>query len=95
MDASSRCTDQEVMAWHAENDRPANELHDGKPTRALRIRFIVRGRPDAAAAEMYVRGMSDLLKLLQGHKHGSSDQQLAAVGRLLPAVEAQLSFLLL
>jgi len=88
-------TDQEVLAWHAETGRSADELHAGKPTRALRIRFIVRGRPDAAAAEMYVRAMTDLLTLLQGHKHGSSDQQLVAVGRLLPTVEAHLSFLLL
>lgn len=84
-----------VTAWHTEGSRPPDELIDGRPTRALKVRFIVRDRPDAAAAEMYVKGITELLKLLQGHKHGSGDHELAAVGRLLPTVEASLAFLLL
>lgn len=84
-----------VLAWHSGEGRSEEELPGGRPTRALRIRFVVRARPDAAAAEMYVKGICELMGLLQGHKHGGGEQQLAALARLVPTVEAYLSFLLL
>lgn len=87
--------DARVLAWHSEEGRPGNELRNGRPTRALRVWYIVRERPDAPAAEMYVKGIGELMNLLQGHKHGGGAQQLAALARLVPTVEAYLSFLLL
>lgn len=87
--------DAAVLAWHGSESRPPDELNNGRPTRALRIRFVVRLRPDAMAAEMYVTGLRELMRLLQGHKHGLGEQQLAALARLVPTVEAFLSFLLL
>lgn len=87
--------DGPVLAWHSDEDRPGNELHHGRPTRSLRVRFVLRARPDAAAAEMYAKGLAELMKLLQGHKHGAGEQQVGALTRLLPTVEAYLSFLLL
>lgn len=91
----SAAPDTEVLSWHLEGGRPTAELHEGRPTRPLRVRFIARNRPDAVAAEMYAKGISGLVELLQGHKHGAGEQQLAAVARLLPTVEAHLCFLLL
>lgn len=87
--------DAAVLSWHAAESRPGDELNQGRPTRALRIRFVVRARPDALAAEMYVSSLRELMKLLQAHKHAAGEQQLAAVARLVPTVEAFLSFLLL
>lgn len=43
---------------------------------------------------MYVKGLGEMMRLLQGHKHGAGEQQLAAVARLVPTVEAYPSFLL-
>jgi len=87
--------EKDVLAWHAGAARSPSELDDGRPTRGLRVRFIVRERPDAAAADFYARAIGDVLRLLQGHKHGSGAQHLAALARLVPTVEAYLAFLLL
>ena len=35
----------EAMSWHAANKRPPAELHEGRPTRALRARNSTRDRP--------------------------------------------------
>lgn len=84
-----------VLTWHSDEGRPVDEPHEGRPTRSLRIRFVVRARPDAMAAEMYVSSLRELMKLLQGHKHGKDEQGLVPLARLMPTVEAFLSFLLL
>lgn len=86
--------DSEVLAWHSLEGRPQSELHEGRPTRATRAKFILRDRPeDRTAARLYLRGMNDLVGAIQGHKHDLDDRDVVAVARLIPTVEGFLIFL--
>jgi hypothetical protein len=44
--------DDDVLAWHASENRPDSELHMGKPTRPLRLRYVAvcGARPTREAA---------------------------------------------
>jgi hypothetical protein len=87
--------DAEVIPWCHEAGHLA-ELHEGRPTRALRVKYLLRGRPgETKAARMHLRALSDLVQVIQDLKHSSSDKDLLAVARLIPTVEGLLIFVLL
>lgn len=91
----SSASDDVVLAWHIDSSRPETELHEGRPTRALRISYIMRNRSsDTGVVIAYSRTLLMILEELQGLKHSVSDQNLTAIRRLIPGVEAVLTFIL-
>lgn len=86
--------DEEVLPWHAQEGRSADELHEGKPTRSLRAKYILRDRSvDAKVARMYLRSLGDLTEIIQSQKHGLGSDDVETVAPLLPTVEGLLVFL--
>ena len=90
----SAAPDADVLAWHSAEGRPESELHQGRPTRSTRAKFILRERPDdRTAARLYLRALNDLVETVQGFKHDLEDRDVLAVARLIPTVEGLLIFL--
>jgi hypothetical protein len=84
-----------VLAWHSAEGRPDKELHNGGPTRALRVEFLLRGRPgEAGAARLHLRALSNLVSVIESHKHSADEADNEAVARLIPTVEGLLIFVL-
>lgn len=51
--------EDEVLKWHGSGGCAEKELHEGRPTRGLRIRFALRDRqPDGPLADAYVSSSS-------------------------------------
>lgn len=97
IDLALRCVapDSEALAWHAREGHRADLLHEGRPTRRLRAAYATRDRPgDEVAAQCYLDGLSNLMKALQGAKHGPDGRDVNGMRRLIPAVEAFLGWLL-
>ena len=88
--------DKDVLAWHKETGRPSDELNrSGRATRALKIRYIMRDRVDESeSAEMQIRSVTEIMNYLQKKKHAQGDKELQAVERLIPGIEAALTFIL-
>jgi hypothetical protein len=88
--------DEDVLTWHRAEGRPADELHNDKPTRVLRAKYLLRQRPDEAkAARLYLRAINDLVAVIQSLKHQAGNKDVDAVARLIPTVEGLLIFVLL
>lgn len=88
--------DDEVLAWHRDQGRQADELHDDKPTRVLRAKYLLRHRPEEVkAARLYLRAINDLADVIQSLKHKAGNKDVDAVARLIPTVEGLLIFVLL
>jgi hypothetical protein len=86
--------DDEALEWHANHGRPADELHEGLPTRALKAKYLLRDRePDGPAAKLYVRQLSDTHRLLERIKHGQDIVDLRTMACLASTTEAILTFL--
>jgi len=91
----SAAPDPEVLSWCEETGRGA-ELHEDRPTRSLRVKYLLRGRPgEAKAARLHLRALTDLVSVIQDFKHSTGDKDLVAVARLIPTVEGLLIFVLL
>ena len=87
--------DEIALNWHSETGRSSDELHQGRPTRALRMRYLLRHRdPDGALATEYVRHCLSALKLLQAARH-SEHARRNEVAALILSIESVLAFLLL
>lgn len=87
--------DPDVLAWHKANSRSSDELHDDKPTRSLRVKYVIRNRPEQSkAARYYTRSLGDVVGILQEAKHGVEGGSVPLVGNLLLTVEGFLGFLL-
>lgn len=88
--------DNLVVAWHISDRRPAQELHDGRPTRSLRVRYAVRQHPEKSSAlVLYLKTAQELAGTLQGTKHSlakNGQQVLVPVAML---VEGLLHFVLI
>jgi hypothetical protein len=86
--------DDAVLGWvHRENK--ASELHAGRPTRVLRLKFLARDRSgEAHIARLYQRALSDLVSAVQSTKHSVAGKELDAVMSLVPTVEGLLYFAL-
>ena len=87
--------DQAVLEWHRAGSRSASELHNGRPTRGVRLRYLVRGREaDVEGAEIFIDCLLALTRLLQKKKHADGDNERLAVARLIPGIESILYFVL-
>lgn len=97
LDGTLRCAapDDHVLRWHTETQRDANELHNGKPTRVLRAKYLVRDRADGPAARLFLSSINGIVGVLQSGKHSlDADHTPYVVGYVLNAVEGLLGFLL-
>jgi Predicted pPIWI-associating nuclease len=84
-----------VLAWHEAEGRPGGELCNGRPTRALRVAWLLRGRPgEADAARLHLRALNDLVSAIQSYKHSADEADIEAVARLILTVEGLLIFVL-
>jgi hypothetical protein len=90
-----RAPNELVIAWHAKDKRPTDELYDGKPTRSLRIRYAVRHQPEKRSSlNMYVKTVQELTALIQGTKHTIDGGSRKALVPVAMVVEGLLYFLL-
>jgi hypothetical protein len=86
--------DEDVLAWVRQEGKD-DELHEGKPTRVVRLKYLVRKRPgEANIARLYQRALSDLATEVQSVKHSVGGKELDAVMSLVPTVEGLLFFAL-
>jgi hypothetical protein len=87
--------DDELLVWHKMNQRPSSELdHGGRPTRSLRVRYLCRNEPSGDLIDAFVRITTETYGSLQGVKHKPRVVDPIVVRRLIPAVEAVLTFVL-
>jgi hypothetical protein len=85
--------DKDVLAWHAGVGRLKKELNDGRPTRNLRMCYLLRNRPEEIeSGEAMVGALVKIMSVLQSKKHGGEPGSLDALRRLLPGLEAMLFF---
>jgi hypothetical protein len=86
--------DEEALEWHVTLGRAADELRNGKPTRALRARYLLKHRnPDGPVANLYIRQLCDTHRLLERIKHGQDSVDLRTMACLASTTEAILTFL--
>lgn len=87
--------DEDVLSWHASEGRPQKELQDHRPTRTLRVRYVVRQHPEKnSALDLYLKALGELVRAVQAPKHGL---ELHAPQTLVPvalSVEGLLHLLL-
>lgn len=62
--------DDRVLEWHRSEGRPDAEVIDGRPTRGLRVRFLLGARADDAAGKLFLGGLTKTVSALQQAKHG-------------------------
>jgi hypothetical protein len=87
--------DADVLAWHAAEHRPAKELHEGRPTRTLRLRYAVRNQPEKnSTLDLYLRSVQGLGETIQGVKHSLARQSHRALTPMAMTIEGLLHFLL-
>ena len=85
--------DAEVLAWHRVEGRPESELHNGKPTRALRTRYLLGPRAADKAGAFFLKSIDGFVGVLQDAKHNiDSMSGRVAVRSVLANVEAFLYF---
>lgn len=88
--------DDDVLAWHASENRPDSELHMGKPTRPLRLRYAVRDRPEKLPAlTLYVRTIQELVSVIQAPKHSVETRAVEALTPIAMTVEGLLYYLVI
>lgn len=62
-----------VLEWHAAEGMSVTDLNDDKPTRPLRLLYIVRNHPEKrSSTPLYVRSLTALVKAVQSKKHGAA-----------------------
>ncbi|MEY2421777.1 MAG: hypothetical protein QOI95_1844 [Acidimicrobiaceae bacterium] len=86
---------EEVLAWHASEKRSIKELHEGKPNRALRIRYVVRAQPEKnSALDLYLKALRELVCAVQAPKHAIELHSPRALVPIALSVEGLLHLLL-
>jgi hypothetical protein len=84
-----------VLAWYEDQEPKPSEGLDAKqrPTRALKLRYIVRENPNKGTAlNMYRRAIGDLVGALQDPKHGSRTTDPRTLAAVAMTVEGFLLF---
>lgn len=85
-----------VLSWHAAESRPAKELHEGRPTRLLRVRYAVRQYPEKnSSLNLYLKAVQELTGTIQGAKHGLDRNSRKALVPVAMVIEGLLHFLLI
>lgn len=86
--------DDEVLAWHAAENLSTAELHQGKPTRPLRIRYAVRlSSEKRRALTLYLRTIEELIPVIQSPKHAIDTRAAEALASTAMTVEGFLYYL--
>jgi Predicted pPIWI-associating nuclease len=86
--------DEAALGWHMQESRLACELHNGRPTRALRMRYMLRARnPDGPVAQTFVDHALATVRNLQEIKHTSKQDDLHALAAMIMALETVLAYL--
>jgi len=82
----------DLVDWHTQNGRPKNELHDGKPTRNLKITYLLSGSPaEVSLAVRLSAVVTTVMRELQGLKHQQGGHELVLIRKMIPVVEAVLN----
>jgi hypothetical protein len=88
--------EEEVLRWHSANARPDSDLHEGRPTRGLKVDYVlVLGGRDPKSGSHFTKGLLGSLHSLEGAKHTLDFDDVTAVECLAMAVEGYLAFVLL
>ncbi len=92
--------DENVMAWYEASTfskKVSEDLFNRRPTRRLRARYLLRGRPEQApAAKLFLGSIGTLGSVLQGAKHAIDDGHGPhAIRMVLLTVEAFLGYVIL
>jgi hypothetical protein len=86
--------DKDVLAWHAAENRPDVELHNGDPTRPLRLCYAVRSNPDKLRAlKLYLKTFQELVSVIQSPKHAIETRAVEALAPVAITVEGLLYYL--
>ena len=84
----------DLVSWHSAEQRPAEELHRGRPTRSLKVSYLCRDEPSASLVRAFTKIISETFSSLQELKHNDDIVAPEIVRRLIPTVEAVLTFVL-
>jgi len=87
--------DDGALAWHAVENRSSKELNNGRPTRALRLRYVVRDHPEKnSTVNLYLKAIQELVGIIQGPKHELHPPSAKALTSVALTVEGLLHFIL-
>ena len=91
----SAAPEGEVLSWHHESGRPAEELHEKRPTRSLRYQYIasLAGLP-APLVKAQAASLAVLMKEAQKAKHSVAVDHVTAQVLLLTAESLLMSLFL-
>ena len=90
-----RATDGvDLAAWHADNQRPSSEekRSEGRATRSLKVRYLCRDDSSCDIVDAFVHIIGEAYGSLQGVKHKGRAVEPIVIQRLIPTVEAVLTF---
>ena len=80
---------QVLVEWHVKNNRPAKELHNGGPTRGLRVRYLARELKEKplviAQEDALTKLLTEVMGGAQGVKHASNGGLVLARSVLVSA----------
>jgi predicted pPIWI-associating nuclease len=87
--------EEDVMVWRRANDPKEGDLDkNGRPTRVMKLRYIVRDKPEKLPAmNLYRRAIGDLVEAIQSPKHGLRTTDPKALAPVALSVESFLLFL--
>lgn len=84
----------DLLSWQRTSQPPSTNLDkNGRPTRSLRVRYLCRDDPSGDIVEAFVRIISETYGSIQSVKHKGHTVDPVAVRRLIPTVEAVLTFI--
>jgi|GEM_PF-1882946 len=83
----------DLLNWLRTSQLASTNLDQhGRPTRALRVRYLCRDDPSGDIVEAFVRIISETYSTIQSVKHKGHAVDPVVVQRLIPTVEAVLTF---
>jgi hypothetical protein len=85
----------DLVAWHAQQGLRSDGVDaNGRPTRALKVRYLLRDNPSGDLVEAFARIIGEAYGALQSVKHGGRPGDPVVIQRLIPTIEAALTFVL-
>jgi hypothetical protein len=87
--------DADVLEWHASQNRSIKDLSGGRPTRGLRLRYVVRAHPEKnSALNLYLKALGELVRAVQAPKHAIELESPRTLVPVALSVEGLLHLLL-
>lgn len=91
----TKAPEPEVLQWHEQEGLASTYLHNNKPTRRLRLRYIVRNQADKQfALDLYSKTINELVEAIEGRKHSLEINPQSALLPLIASAQGFLLFLL-